>query len=207
MLTDHIKVQEIALNREITRTYALRAGSARRLPGNRTINRWPCLIERVIARNARVSERKSFARSPAGGEAGRLARGRERLARGGKDWRARARDQCTATTATFPIDSCLLSQSNLSCASCPARSPRLPARPSRPSRLPRLCFPPPPFCRPPPAFRSAVVRQEKVSRSPRPCLPLTPPCKSAATVPPCLPVRRRPWWYSGNLLLLYGLLL
>jgi len=194
------KVQEIALNREITRAYALRAGSARRLPGNRAINRWPRLIERVIARrrviarNARVSERKSFARSPAGGEAGRLARGRERLAR------ARARDQCTATAATFPIDSRLLSQSNLSCASCPAR-------PSRPSRLPRLCFPPPSFRRPPPAFRSAVVRQEKVSRSLRPCLPLTPPCKSAATVPPCLPVRRRPWWYSGNLLLLYGLLL
>jgi hypothetical protein len=60
--------------------------------------------------------------------------------------------------------------------------------------LPWLCFPPPPFRRPPPAFRSAVVRQEKVSRSPRPCLPLTPPCKSAATVPPWLPVRRRPWW-------------
>jgi len=77
------KVQEIALNREITRAYALRAGSARRLPGNRAINRWPRLIERVIARNAGVSERKSFIQSPAGGEAGRLARGRERLARPG----------------------------------------------------------------------------------------------------------------------------
>ena len=242
----NIKVQEITINRKINRDYALHAGQTRRLQLNRAFNRWTRLIERVIARprviarNARVTGRKSFARFP-------RARKREagaRLARGAAQKRAgknHARRERLARVRRVTS----LSRPSQSIATAFARPPRLPAHPdvsraslrrprlrrvslprppcrsgpprlcfptsavhASPRRLPRLCSPrlPAPSAAP---FWSAVRGRERSAAargraSPSP--PLTPPWQSVAAVPPCLPVRRPPWYsansHSGNPLFL-----
>ncbi|KAG2600630.1 hypothetical protein PVAP13_5KG546207 [Panicum virgatum] len=123
-----------------------------RLQLNRAFNRWTRLIERVIARprviarNARVTGRKSFARFPRARkrEAGaRLARGAARK-RVGKNHARRERLARVRRVTS-------LSRPSQSIAAAFARPPRLPAhpdvcraslrRPSCRSGPPRLCFP------------------------------------------------------------------
>ena len=113
----NIKVQEITINRKINRDYALHAGQTRRLQLNRAFNRWTRLIERVIARNARVTGRKSFARFPRARkrEAGsRLARGAARK-RAGKNHARRERLARVRRVALHSRPSELLPRSNAQC--------------------------------------------------------------------------------------------
>ena len=167
-----------------------------RLQLNRAFNRWTRLIERVIARprviarNARVTGRKSFARFPRARkrEAGaRLARGAARK-RAGKNHARRERLARVRRVTS-------LSRPSQSIAAAFARPPRLPAHPDirRASLLIRTSAAPPYAVRtsaaPPCTVRRAVpVRRGSAS----PPLQSTPPRAVFPASAVCASLRRPP---------------